>query len=64
MKLMKLQELLGEQIETLAGKSETLQPIDIDKANAITGMSKQIINNASVILRAERQNGKAKEELI
>lgn len=61
---MKLQELLGEQIETLAGKSETLQPIDIDKANAITGMSKQIINNASVILRAERQNGKAKEELI
>lgn len=64
MKLMKLQELLGEQIETLAGKSETLQPIDIDKANAITAMSKQIINNASVILRAERQNGKAKEELI
>ena len=61
---MKLQELLGEQIETLAGKSETLQPIDIDKANAITAMSKQIINNASVILRAERQNGKAKEELI
>lgn len=64
MKLMKLQELLGEQIETLAGKSETLQPMDIDKANAITAMSKQIINNASVILRAERQNGKAKEELI
>lgn len=61
---MKLQELLGEQIETLAGKSETLQPMDIDKANAITAMSKQIINNASVILRAERQNGKAKEELI
>lgn len=61
---MKLQELLGEQIETLAGKSETLQPIDIDKANAITAMSKQIINNASVILRAERQNGKAKEDLI
>ena len=28
MKLMKLQELLGEQIETLAGKSETLQPHD------------------------------------
>lgn len=64
MKLMKLQELLGEQIETLAGKSETLQPMDIDKANAITAMSKQIINNASVILRAERQNGKAKEDLI
>lgn len=64
MKLTKLQKLLGEQLELLAGKSETLQPIDVDKANAVTAMSKQIINNASVILRAERQNGKAKEELI
>ena len=64
MKLMKLQELLGEQIEILAEKNDELQPVDIDKANAITAMSKQIINNASVILRAERQNGKAKEELI
>ncbi|AXY24931.1 hypothetical protein CL176_02205 [Suicoccus acidiformans] len=64
MKLTTLQKILGEQLELLAGKSETLQPIDVDKANAITAMSKQIINNASVILRAERQNGKAKEDLI
>lgn len=64
MKLMDLQKLLGEQVAGLAEKNDELQPIDIDKANAITGMAKQLINNANVILRAERQNGKAKEELI
>ena len=64
MKLMDLQKVLGEQVARLAEKNDELQPIDIDKANAITGMAKQLINNANVILRAERQNGKAKEELI
>lgn len=55
MKLTELQELLGEQIEQLAGKKD-LTTFDIDKANAISKMANQLINNASVILRANKRN--------
>lgn len=57
MKLLKLQELLGEQIELLTNDEEK-NAFDIDKANAVSRMAKQIINNAQVILRAEKYNDK------
>lgn len=57
MKLLKLQELLGEQIELLTNEEEK-NAFDIDKANAVSRMAKQIINNAQVILRAEKYNDK------
>lgn len=57
MKLLKLQELLGEQIELLTN-DEAKNAFDIDKANAVSRMAKQIINNAQVILRAEKYNDK------
>lgn len=55
MKLTELQKLLGKQIEELTNKKE-LTTFDLDKANAISKMAGQIINNASVILRANKRN--------
>lgn len=57
MKLLKLQELLGEQMELLTNDEEK-NAFDIDKANAVSRMAKQIINNAQVILKAEKYNDK------
>lgn len=57
MRLTKLQELLGKQITELTTK-EDLTTFDLDKANAISKMASQLINNASVILRANKRNDK------
>ena len=61
MKLTDLHELWGKEIEKLADDTEK-NAFDIDKANAISNMAKQIINNAQVIIRAEKQN--VKTEII
>ncbi len=55
MKLTELQKLLGEQILALTEK-DNLTTFDIDKANAVSKMASQLINNASVILRANKRN--------
>lgn len=57
MKLTELQELLGKQLTELTTK-EDLTTFDLDKANAISKMASQLINNASVILRANKRNDK------
>lgn len=49
MKMLELQEALGEQIE-LMRKGEG----DIDKAKAIASLAKQMINNADIILRTDK----------
>lgn len=55
MRLTELQNLLGRQIDELANKKD-LTTFDIDRANAISKMASQLINNASVILRANKRN--------
>lgn len=55
MKLTELQKLLGEQITELTEK-DNLTTFDLDKANAVSKMASQLINNASVILRANKRN--------
>lgn len=55
MKLLELQELLGKEIEKLSN-SEKINGFDIDRANAISRIAKQMINNGQVILRAEKMN--------
>lgn len=55
MKLLDLQELLGKEIEKLSS-DEKKNAFDLDRANAISRMAKQMINNAQVILRAEKQS--------
>lgn len=57
MKLTELQEILGEEITKLTSKEE-LTTFDLDKANAISKMAGQMINNVSVILRANKRNDK------
>ena len=55
MKLLELQELLGKEIDKLSN-NEKINSFDIDRANAISRMAKQMINNGQVILRAEKMN--------
>lgn len=55
MRLTELQKLLGEQLTELTNK-KNLTTFDLDKANAISKMASQLINNASVILRANKRN--------
>lgn len=55
MKLTELQKLLGEQILALTEK-DNLTTFDLDKANAVSKMASQLINNDSVILRANKRN--------
>lgn len=55
MKLLELQELLGKEIDKLSN-NEKINGFDIDRANAISRMAKQMINNGQVILRAEKAN--------
>lgn len=57
MKLTELQEILGKEMEKLTNK-EDLTTFDLDKANAISKMASQMINNGSVILRANKRNDK------
>lgn len=68
MKLIELQDKLGEQIEMLANKDI---PYDEKKkiaeiAQTISSLAKQTINNADVVLRAEKlvAEGKLKESAI
>ena len=49
MTLLELQEVLGEAITNLENGTG-----DIDKAKAIASLAKQMINNADVVLRAEK----------
>ncbi len=59
MRLLELQDLLGKEIKKLSEGTE-LSAFDIDKANAISSMARQMINNAQVIVRAEKQNAKSR----
>lgn len=57
MKLTQLQKILGKEITRLTSNEE-LTTFDLDKANAISKMASQMVNNASVILRANKRNDK------
>lgn len=68
MTLIELQEKLGEQIEVLSDKST---PFGVKKAQAevaqtISSLAKQMINNADVMLRADKlvAEGKLKDSNI
>ena len=57
MTLVNLHELLGEQIMTVRGSEklprETQHKV-LDSAQTISSLAKQMINNADVILRAQK----------
>lgn len=64
MKLTSLQKMLGEEIVELKELGKQITPIDIDRAKAISGLARQMVQNANVILKAEKQNSPIKSELI
>lgn len=53
MKLTELKELLGHEINLFSSK-EKINELDIERANAISRMARQVINNARMILESEK----------
>lgn len=68
MKLVELQDKLGEQIELLTDKNTPYQAKKnlADIAMTVSSLAKQMINNADVVLRTEKlvAEGKLKESAI
>lgn len=68
MKLLELQEKLGEQIELLTDKNTPFQAKKslAEVAQTVSSLAKQMINNADVILRTEKlvSEGKLKNSSI
>lgn len=68
MTLQELQKKLGEQIDLLTTEGATYAKRKADQENAmvIASLAKQMINNADVVLRAEKLigDGKLKESLV
>lgn len=68
MKLLELQEKLGEQIELLTDKSTpyAAKKSLAEVAQTVSSLAKQMINNADVILRTEKlvSEGKLKNSSI
>lgn len=68
MTLIELQKKLGEQVELLTDKNTPYQAKRnlADVAMTVSGLAKQMINNADVVLRTEKliSEGKLKESAI
>lgn len=58
MKLIELQNILGERINIAQNKSENEEQrkVDCQDSELIARLAKQMINNADVLLRAEKIN--------
>lgn len=68
MKLLELQQILGERIEIANNKSLTLdeRKAEAELSQTISSLAKQMINNADIVLRADklRADGKLIESNI
>lgn len=68
MKLVELQDKLGEQIELLTDKDTpyAAKKALADVAQTVSSLAKQMINNADVVLRTEKliSEGKLKDSAI
>ncbi len=64
MTMVQLQDILGDQINTVNGLSVDADDADrkkaYDKADVIARLAKQMINNADVILRTDKLAGEGK----
>ena len=52
--LMELQDILGEEIKTISDRTNDLSNSDLERATKIALLAKQMINNADVVLRADK----------
>lgn len=64
MTMVQLQDILGDQINTVNDLSADVDDADrkkaYDKADVIARLAKQMINNADVILRTDKLAGEGK----
>lgn len=52
--LIELQEILGKETELLSNRGNVLKPSDLERSKAISSLAKQMINNADIVLRADK----------
>lgn len=52
--LLELQEILGTEISLLSDRDKKLKPSDLERAKTISSLAKQMINNADIVLRADK----------
>ena len=52
--LMDLHNILGEEIKTISDRKNDLSNSDLERAARIASLAKQMINNADIIIRADK----------
>ena len=54
MTLIELHDILGTEIKTIADRTNDLSNSDLERATRIASLAKQMINNADIIIRADK----------
>lgn len=54
MTLLDLQDVLGKEISLLSDREKPLKNSDLERAKSISSLAKQMVNNADVVLRADK----------
>lgn len=52
--LLNLQEILGKEITLLSDREKPLKNSDLERAKSISSLAKQMVNNADIVLRADK----------
>lgn len=53
MTLLELQDILGKEVLLISNDTK-IKPSQIERAKAISSLAKQMINNADIVLRADK----------
>ena len=54
MTLLELQNILGKEISLLSDREKPLKNSDLERAKSISSLAKQMVNNADIVLRADK----------
>ena len=54
MTLLDLQDVLGKEITLLSDREKPLKNSDLERAKSISSLAKQMVNNADIVLRADK----------
>ncbi len=54
MTLLELQEVLGKEVILLSNRENHLKSSDLERAKYISSLAKQMVNNADIVLRADK----------
>ena len=54
MTLLDLQDVLGKEISLLSDREKALKNSDLERAKSISSLAKQMVNNADIVLRADK----------